>query len=85
MVKEGIVLRHKVSQKGIELDQAKIEVIEKLPPFICVKGVQSFLGYCEFYRSFIKGVSIIAHPMCKHLEKEVKFIFMRHVLEALNA
>ncbi|XP_059302344.1 uncharacterized protein LOC132054319 [Lycium ferocissimum] len=32
MVKEGIVLDHKISKKGIEVDQAKIDVIAKLPP-----------------------------------------------------
>nr|GFA38416.1 reverse transcriptase domain-containing protein [Tanacetum cinerariifolium] len=31
MVKEGIVLGHKISKKRIEVDQAKIEVISKLP------------------------------------------------------
>nr|GFC44597.1 retrovirus-related Pol polyprotein [Tanacetum cinerariifolium] len=31
MVKEGIVLGHKISKKGIEVDRAKIEVISKLP------------------------------------------------------
>ena len=38
MVQEGIVLGHKVSKKGIEVDKAKIEVIEKLPPPSSVKG-----------------------------------------------
>jgi hypothetical protein len=32
MVREGIVLGHKVSERGIEVDRAKIEVIEQLPP-----------------------------------------------------
>ena len=31
MVEDGIVLGHKISQKGIEVDQSKIEVISKLP------------------------------------------------------
>nr|GFA73791.1 reverse transcriptase domain-containing protein [Tanacetum cinerariifolium] len=31
MVKEGIVLGHKISKKGIEVDKAKIEVISKPP------------------------------------------------------
>jgi len=44
MVKEGIVLGHKISNKGIEVDQATIDVIAKLPP-ILVKGVRSFLGH----------------------------------------
>ncbi|XP_015164290.1 uncharacterized mitochondrial protein AtMg00860-like [Solanum tuberosum] len=73
MVKEGIVLGHKVSQKGLEVDKVKIEVNEKLPQPILVKGVRSFLGLASFYRRFIKDISKIAHPLCKLLEKGVKF------------
>ena len=39
MVDEGIVLGHKISSKGIEVDRAKTETIEKLPPPITIKGV----------------------------------------------
>nr|GEW99760.1 reverse transcriptase domain-containing protein [Tanacetum cinerariifolium] len=45
MVKEGIVLGHKISKKGIEVDKAKIEVISKLPHPTTVKGIRSFLGH----------------------------------------
>lgn len=38
LVREGIVLGHKVSKSGLEVDKSKIEVIEKLPPPISVKG-----------------------------------------------
>ncbi|GJS33880.1 hypothetical protein Tco_0532262 [Tanacetum coccineum] len=44
MVKEGIVLGHKISKSGIEVDRAKVEVIAKLPHPTTVKGVRSFLG-----------------------------------------
>ena len=44
MVKEGIVLGHRISEKGIEVDRAKVEVIERLPPPISAEGVKSFLG-----------------------------------------
>ena len=50
MVREGIVLGHCVSGRGIEVDRAKIEIIEKLPPPTSVKGVHSFLGHTGFYR-----------------------------------
>ncbi|GJW39881.1 reverse transcriptase domain-containing protein [Tanacetum coccineum] len=44
MCKEGIVLGHKISNSGIEVDCAKVEVIAKLPHPTTVKGVSSFLG-----------------------------------------
>lgn len=54
MVRDGIVLGHNVSDKRIEVDRAKIEVIEKLPPLTNVKGIRSFLGHAGFYWRFIK-------------------------------
>ncbi|GJT56278.1 reverse transcriptase domain-containing protein [Tanacetum coccineum] len=39
MVKEGIVLGHKISKSGIEVDRAKVDVIAKLPHPTSVKGV----------------------------------------------
>nr|GEW63549.1 reverse transcriptase domain-containing protein [Tanacetum cinerariifolium] len=49
MVKEGIVLGHKISKKGIEVEKAKIEVISKLPHPTTVKGIRGFLGHAGFY------------------------------------
>ncbi|KAD4889367.1 hypothetical protein E3N88_21440 [Mikania micrantha] len=45
MVTEGIVLGHKISRAGIEVDKAKIETISKLPPPSSVKAIRSFLGH----------------------------------------
>nr|GEV70493.1 reverse transcriptase domain-containing protein [Tanacetum cinerariifolium] len=50
MVKEGIVLGHKISRNGIEVDKAKVDVIAKLPHLTTVKGDRSFLGHSDFYR-----------------------------------
>ncbi|GJW27746.1 reverse transcriptase domain-containing protein [Tanacetum coccineum] len=41
---EGIVLGHKISKSGIEVDRAKVDVIAKLPHPTTVKGVRSFLA-----------------------------------------
>ncbi|GJY37671.1 putative nucleotidyltransferase, ribonuclease H [Tanacetum coccineum] len=75
MVKEGIVLGHKVSSAGLEVDKAKIDVISKLPPPTNIKGVRSFLGHAGFYRRFIKDFSKIARPITKLLEKDTPFEF----------
>jgi len=84
MVQEGIVLGHKISANGIEVDRAKIEVIEKLPPPVNVKGVRSFLGHAGFYRRFIKDFSKISKPLCDLLAKDVAFNFDDACLGAFN-
>ncbi|KAL5563392.1 hypothetical protein UlMin_033139 [Ulmus minor] len=82
MVKEGIVLGHKVSRDGLEVDKAKVETIEKLPPPVSVKGIRSFLGHAGFYRRFIKDFSKVAKPLCNLLEKDRKFDFDESCLKA---
>ena len=84
MVEEGIVLGHKISKHGIEVDRAKIEIIEKLPPPTSVKGVRSFLGHAGFYRRFIKDFSKISKPLCNLLEKDAPFVFDASCLESFQ-
>nr|GEZ06115.1 DNA-directed DNA polymerase [Tanacetum cinerariifolium] len=52
MVNEGIVLGHKISKKGIEVNKAKVDVISKLPHPTTVKGIRSFLGHAECVDAF---------------------------------
>ncbi|GJY21588.1 reverse transcriptase domain-containing protein [Tanacetum coccineum] len=84
MVKEGIVLGHKISKSGIEVDRAKVEVIAKLRYPTKVKGVRSFLGHVRFYRRFIKDFSKIARPMIQLLIKDAKFIFSNECMQAFD-
>jgi hypothetical protein len=57
MVQEGIVLGYKILEKVIEVDKAKIEVIEQLLPPSNVKVIHSFLGHAVFYQRFIQNFS----------------------------
>nr|GEU50728.1 putative ribonuclease H-like domain-containing protein [Tanacetum cinerariifolium] len=82
MVKEDIVLGHKISKKGIEVDKAKIKVISKLPHPTTVKGIRSFLGHAGFYRRFIKDFSKISRPMTHLLEKNLPFNLKGKLTEA---
>ncbi|CAL9019468.1 unnamed protein product [Prunus brigantina] len=75
MVKQGIVLGHIISEKGIEVDKSKIGLIRHLPSPTSVREVRSFLGHAGFYRRFIKDFSKISTPMCRLLQKDVPFVF----------
>ena len=84
MVQEGIVLGHRISARGIEVDRAKIEAIEKLPPPSSVKGIRSFLGHAGFYRRFIKDFSQIAKPLSNLLVQGIPFDFDSQCLHAFS-
>ena len=84
MVRKGIVLGHHISGKGIEVDQAKVEIIEKLLPLTSVKGVCSFLGHAGFYRRFIKDFSKISKPLSNLLMQGVSFDFDDSCMKAFE-
>nr|GEX71119.1 reverse transcriptase domain-containing protein [Tanacetum cinerariifolium] len=84
MVKEGILLSHKISKNRIEVDKAKVDVIAKLPHPTTVKGIRSFLGHASFYRRFIQDFSKIARSMTRLLEKDTPFFFSDECIKAFQ-
>jgi len=84
MVNRGIVLGHLISEKGIEVDKAKIEVISSLPYPTNQREVRSFLGHAGFYRRFIKDFSKIARPLSALLQKDIDFVFDDNCRNAFN-
>ncbi|KAL4311135.1 hypothetical protein GQ457_01G019990 [Hibiscus cannabinus] len=82
MVTEGTILGHKISSKGIQVDKANVEVIEKLPSPTLVNGIRSFLGHAGFYRRFIKDFSKISKPMCNLLQQNQPFVFFMKTVRA---
>ena len=84
MVREGVVLGHKISSSGIEVDKAKVEIIEKLPPPNSIRAIRSFLGHVGFYRRFIKDFSKISKPLSNLLIKDVPFVFSDECKQAFE-
>ncbi|XP_038885905.1 uncharacterized mitochondrial protein AtMg00860-like [Benincasa hispida] len=84
MVTEGIILGHKISKAGLEVDGAKIDVIVKLPPSANVKTLRSFLGHVNFYRQFVKGFSQIARPLNALLEANWPYVFNEDCTDAFE-
>ncbi|CAN6586168.1 unnamed protein product [Malus baccata var. baccata] len=92
MVKQGIVLGHIVSERGIEVDKSKIDLVRYLPSPTSVREIRSFLGHAGFYRRFIKDFSKISTPLCRLLQKDVTFDFneecekaFKHLKEMLTS
>ena len=54
MVRQGIVLGHEISRRGIKMDKTKVEVIAKLPPPKSIKDIRFFLGHAGFYRRSLR-------------------------------
>jgi hypothetical protein len=73
-----------VSERGIEVDTAKIEVIEQLPPPVNVKDIHTFLDHAGFYRHFIKDFSQIVRPLTNLLAKDAPFEFTDEYLKAFH-
>ncbi|CAN6583747.1 unnamed protein product [Malus baccata var. baccata] len=84
MVRQGIVLGHIVSKRGIEVDKSKIDLIRYLPSPTSVREIRSFLGHAGFYRRFIKDFSKISNPLCRLLQKDVAFDFNEECEKAFN-
>ncbi|CAN6583792.1 unnamed protein product [Malus baccata var. baccata] len=84
MVRQGIVLGHIVSKRGIEVDKSKIDLIRYLPSPTSVREIRWFLGHAGFYRRFIKDFSKISNPLCRLLQKDVAFDFNEECEKAFN-
>ena len=66
-------LGHIVSEEEIRVDPKKIKVIIECKPPRNIMEVRSFLGLAGYYRKFVKGFSMIAAPMTRLLQKNVRF------------
>jgi transposase InsO family protein len=73
-----------ISTKGIEVDPEKISALNSWGYPTTVRGVQSWLGFCNFYRRFIQDYGRIAHPLTRLTGKDVPFNFDTACKEAFD-
>jgi hypothetical protein len=84
MVKQGIMLEHVISERGIEVDKGKVDTVEQLPPPTEVKSLRSFLGHAGFHIRFIKDFSKITKTLTQLLQKDVALDFDEKCLAAFH-
>ena len=84
MVHDAVILGHIISNRGIKVDKAKIEVIKKLPPPSSIKSIRSFLRYVSFYRRLTKDFSKITKSLTHLLVKDVLFELNEECLSAFH-
>ncbi|KAG8474413.1 hypothetical protein CXB51_033837 [Gossypium anomalum] len=77
-------LGHIVSAEGIRVDPSKVSAIVNWIPPKNVSEVRSFLGLAGYYRRFVKGFSMIASPMTRLLQKDVKFEWTDECQQSFN-
>jgi len=78
-------LGHRISAEGINMDPSKVSSILNWPNPKNIKELQSFLGLANYYRRFIQGFAMLAHPLHKLLRKNVTFRWNNEQQEAFDA
>jgi hypothetical protein len=73
-----------ISTDGIEVDPDKVSVVRDWQAPTTVRGIQSFLGFCNFYRRFIRNYGLIAKPLVRLTKTGVPFKFDRDCWEAFE-
>jgi hypothetical protein len=74
-----------VTNGHVKMDPEKLSGIMEWPTLKTVKEVQSFLGFCNFYRRFIKDYSAIARPLFDLTKKNIPFVWGTPQTQAYDA
>jgi hypothetical protein len=64
-----------ISPTGIQMDPEKLKTVKDWKEPVNIKGIQSFLGFANFYRRFIRDFSKITTPLTKLTKKEVPWLW----------
>ena len=82
---EVAFLGHVVNKGGVMCDPKKLEAVTTWPRPKNVTEVRSFLGFCSYYRRFVRGFAAIATPLTALTEKDRRFEWGQECQEAYEA
>ena len=74
-----------MSSSGVSMDPRKTKAIAEWPTPKSVHDIQVFLGFCNFYRRFIRNYSVLTQPLTQLLKKDVTFSWSDTLSNALNS
>ena len=74
-----------ISEGELRMDPVKLKVVSSWPTPTKVKNIQEFLGFCKFYRRFIKNYSTLARPLFDLMKKDMLFLWGTAQAEAFAA
>ena len=77
-------LGHIITKDGIKANPKKVAAIKEYARPINIKGLQRFLGMCNFYRKFVHNYSKIAKPLTLLLKKDHPYIWTSNQQEAFD-
>ena len=64
-----------ISTDGVSVDPKKVSIIKNWKVPESMRGVHSFLGFCNFYKKFIKDYGRIARPLNNLTKKDILFVW----------
>jgi hypothetical protein len=73
-----------ISMDGIKVDPEKVAVVKNWEAPKTIRGIQAFLGFCNFYRRFIRNYGIIAKPLMNLTRIDVPFSFNKAYWDAFE-
>lgn len=73
-----------ITTEGIEVDPDKVAAVVNWKAPHNVRGIQSFLGFCNFYRRFIRDYGRVAKPLVHLTKTDVPFAFGKDCWDAFE-
>ena len=70
---------------GIKVDPEKVRALREWEPPTTVRGVRAFLGFANFYRTFVNQYSKLAAPLNNLTRKDTKFVWRQEHQESFDA